>query len=400
LEVTKMSRAVSLVDLSLQHSSIASQLRDAVDDVFARGDFILGEEVERFEHDFAAYCGARAAVGVDSGTSALELALRAYGCGPGDEVITVPNSFIATALAISHAGATPVFVDVDPVTHTMNPDLLSPAVSPRTKAVVPVHLYGQPAEMDPIMELARSHGLAVIEDACQAHGARYRGRRVGSLGHAAVFSFYPSKNLGALGDGGMVVTNDLEKAEHLRLLRNYGQRIKNHHESVGFNRRLDTLQAALLRVKLPLLDKWNEQRRARAREYSRVLESANIETPVVAPAREHVWHLYVARTTERSALCYALRKRQIQTGVHYPLPIHLQPAYHHLRYPPGSLPIAEQLAGEVLSLPMYPELPLNAVQTVARAVRDCASAARPVAAANPGKPQEGRRTPAGGRQSS
>jgi dTDP-4-amino-4,6-dideoxygalactose transaminase len=364
---------VPLVDLSAQHSGLRHSLRLALDGVLQDGDFILGNELERFEQEFATYCGVQAAVGVDSGTSALELALRAYGCNPGDEVITVPNSFIATAFAISHTGAKPVFVDVDPVTRTMAPERLPAAVTPRTKVILPVHLYGQPADMDSIVELARAHSLAVVEDACQAHGARYRGRRVGSLGDAAAFSFYPSKNLGACGDGGMVVTNSPETAEQVRCLRNYGQRTKNHHVLVGFNRRLDTIQAAILRVKLPHLDEWNEARRRRARVYESLLKDSYVETPTVGQGRQHVWHLYVVRAARRSTLRSALEECGIGTGIHYPQPIHLQPPYRNLGFPRGSFPVAEQLADEVLSLPMYPELPIEMVQEVAMTVRECAA---------------------------
>jgi dTDP-4-amino-4,6-dideoxygalactose transaminase len=344
-------------------------LQRAVEQVLDRGDFVLGEELERFEREFAAYCGTRAAVGVDSGTSALELALRAHGCGPGDEVITAPNSFVATALAISQTGAEPVFVDVDPVTYTLDVEQLPSAITPRTKAIVPVHLYGQAADMDPIIVVARAAGLAVVEDACQAHGARYRGRRVGSLGDSAAFSFYPSKNLGGLGDGGMVVTHDEETADTVRLLRNYGQRTKNQHEVVGFNHRLDTLQAAVLRAKLPLLDDWNEQRRSRARDYERLLHDSAVATPRVGERREHVWHVYAVRAPQRAALRGHLEKRGIGTGIHYPRPIHLQPAYSGLGLREGSFPIAEQLADEVLSLPMYPELPPESVELVAEGIR-------------------------------
>jgi dTDP-4-amino-4,6-dideoxygalactose transaminase len=367
--VSTVSR-IPLVDLARQHSDLREVLQKAVEHVLDRGDFVLGEDLERFEREFAAYCGAREGVGVDSGTSALELALRAHGCGPGDEVITAPNSFVATALAISQTGAEPVFVDVDPVTFTLDVERLPSAITSRTKAIVPVHLYGQAADMDPIMELARASGLAVVEDACQAHGARYRGRRVGSLGDAAAFSFYPSKNLGGLGDGGMVVTRDEETADHIRLLRNYGQRTKNHHEVVGFNRRLDTLQAALLRVKLPLLDGWNERRRSRARDYGRLLRDTSIATPTVGEGREHVWHVYSVCAPQRTALRSHLEERGIGTGIHYPRPIHLQPAYRALGLREGRFPVAERLADEVLSLPMYPELSPQWVERVADGVRE------------------------------
>jgi dTDP-4-amino-4,6-dideoxygalactose transaminase len=352
--------------LSAQHSEIGAEVSEAVERVLRDGDFILGAEVERFETDFAAYCGATAAVGVDSGTSALELALRAFDCGPGDEVITVANSFIATALAITHVGAKPVFVDVDPGTFLMDVTQLEAAITPSTQAIIPVHLYGQVADMDPILALARDRGLAVIEDAAQAHGATYRGRRAGSLGDAAAFSFYPAKNLGAAGDAGMVVVADGARAERLRLLRNYGQAVKNRHDLLGFNRRLDTLQAAVLQVKLRHLDQWSEDRRERAVLYDELLAASSLRTPSPASEGEHVYHLYVVRADDRDGLRAELADKEISTQVHYPTPIHLQPAYAGLGLGPGSFPVTEQLAGEILSLPMYPELPLDFVEHVAR----------------------------------
>ncbi|HEX2232440.1 MAG TPA: DegT/DnrJ/EryC1/StrS family aminotransferase [Thermoleophilaceae bacterium] len=359
---------IPFVDLAPQHESLAQELRQAFERTLSAGDFILGEEVELFEHEFAEFCGVRYAVGVDSGTTAIELALRAVDCGPGDEVITVPNTFIATALAITLTGARPVFVDVDPVSRNMDPQLLAEAITPRTKAVVPVHLYGQPADMEPICDVARAYGVRVVEDAAQAHGARYRGRPAGSLADAAAFSFYPSKNLGAVGDAGAVTTDDEDLAERLRLMRNYGQRTKNRHDAIGFNRRLDTLQAAFLRVKLPRLRGWIDARRERARRYGELLADTAVEPPVEAEGREHVWHLYVIRAAGRDELRASLTERGIDTGLHYPVPIHLQPAYAHLGYGPGSFPIAERLAEESLSLPMYPELPEKWLEEVARSV--------------------------------
>jgi dTDP-4-amino-4,6-dideoxygalactose transaminase len=359
---------IPLVDLSAQHESLAGEFRRAFERTLAAGDFILGEEVELFEREFAEICGVGSVIGVDSGTSAIELALRALECGPGDEVITVPNTFIATALAISLTGARPVFVDVDPAMHHMDPALLDAAITPRTKAVVPVHLYGQPADMGPICEVANAHGLRVIEDAAQAHGAAYRGRTAGSLADAAAFSFYPAKNLGAFGDGGAVATDDEELAERLRLMRNYGQKVKNRHDTIGFNRRLDTLQAAILRVKLPRLRPWIDARRARARRYGELLAEASVEVPFEGEGRDHAWHLYVIRAEGRDELREALASHGIGTGLHYPVPIHLQPAYAHLGLGPGSFPVAERLAKEVLSLPMYPELPFELLEEVAREV--------------------------------
>jgi dTDP-4-amino-4,6-dideoxygalactose transaminase len=366
----QLAQQIPFVDLRAQYDSIAEEINQASMAVLGRTDYILGRDVELLEEEFVAYCNAAYAVGVDNGTSALELVLRAYGIGPGDEVITAANTFIATALAISCVGATPVLVDIDPQTYTIDPTLIEPAITDRTKAIIPVHLYGQPADMDPIMEIARRHGLVVIEDACQAHGARYKGRRAGSLGHAAAFSFYPAKNLGASGDGGMVVTSDQDVAESLRMLRNYGQSEKYHHVLRGYNRRLDTLQAAILRVKLKYLDAWNAARRAYAQAYARLLVDSEVVTPQEADYAESVWHLYVIRTANRVGLQAHLADRHIATGIHYPVPIHLQPAYHDLGYSPDSFPIAERYAAEILSLPMYAELTGDMIERVAEAINE------------------------------
>jgi len=375
---------VPLVDLKAQYRTIREEVRAAMDGVLERTDFILGGAVGEFEAAFAAYCGTRFAVGVDSGLSALELGLRALGIGPGDEVITAANSFIASVLPISYVGATPVLVDVDEVTYDLDPAQVEAAITPRTKAIMPVHLYGQMADMDAIMDIAERHGLKVIEDACQAHGATFRGRRAGSFGHVAAFSFYPAKNLGAYGDGGMLVTNDEAVYEHVRLLRNYGSRVKYHHEVAGMNRRLDTIQAAVLGAKLPHLDAWNAARRRLAALYDEALAGTSVRTPATAPGREHVFHLYVVRSRERDALRAHLDASGIDTGIHYPIPIHLQPAYGHLGYGPGDFPVTEALAREALSLPMYAELPEQAVRRVADAVRafDAAQGERAVAAAS------------------
>jgi dTDP-4-amino-4,6-dideoxygalactose transaminase len=353
------------------HEELEAEACEAIAAVLREGDFILGAPVGAFEEEWAAYCGTRFAVGTDSGLSALELALRAYGIGPGDEVITTANTFIATAFAVVHAGATPVLVDVDADTLTMDPARLEEAITPRTRAVVPVHLYGQPADMDAIVQVADAHGLVVLEDACQAHGARYRGRRAGSLGHAAAFSFYPAKNLGAFGDGGIVVTDDEEVAERIRTLRHYGQQVKNAHGVVGFNRRLDTLQAACLRVKLPRLDRWNDGRRLAAGLYDAVLGDTGVGTPSTASDVEHVWHLYVVRSQRRDELQAHLTTLGIGTGVHYPVPIHLQPACRGLGYAEGDFPVSEAAAREILSLPMYPGLDEHAVERVADGIRAC-----------------------------
>ena len=359
---------VHLVDLAAQYETIRTDIAQAITDVLRRTDFILGESVELLEEEFAAYCEAQCAIGVDSGTSALELSLRAYDVGPGDEVITAANSFLATALAISYVGATPVLVDIDPQTYTMDPHLAEAAITPRTRAIIPVHLYGHPADMDPIVSIARRHGLVVIEDACQAHGARYKGRPVGSLGDAAAFSFYPAKNLGAYGDGGMVVTNDESVAGLVRTLRNYGQREKYQHTVLGYNRRLDTLQAAVLRVKLKHLDAWNTARRRFARLYDNLLATSSVQLPLAADYAESVYHLYVIRNEDRDRLRTYLQGKGIATGIHYPVPIHLQPAYRDLGYEPNSFPITEGYARQIMSLPMYAELTPELIAYVAQAI--------------------------------
>lgn len=362
-------RRVRFVDLAAQHTALASEIDQALAGVFGRTDFVLGRDVHLLEEEFAAYCGVDYAIGVDSGTSALELALRAWDIGPGDEVITAANTFVATAFAISQVGATPVLVDVDPITYNLDATLLPGALSSRTRALIPVHLYGQPADMDPILAFACAHGLVVIEDACQAHGARYKGRRAGSLGHAAAFSFYPSKNLGACGEAGMVVTDNADAAERIRWLRNQGQQAKYQHVVCGHNHRLDTVQAAILRVKLSRLDTWNTVRRRRARLYTRLLAGIpTIVCPIVAAYAEPVYHLYVIRVAGRDALQTYLLERGIETGIHYPTPIHLQPAYRDLGYRSGSFPVTERYAGEILSLPMYAELPEAQCEQVAQAI--------------------------------
>jgi dTDP-4-amino-4,6-dideoxygalactose transaminase len=356
---------VPFVDLAAQYRTISAEINEAVSRVIRDTDFILGREVSLFEEEFASFCEAKWAIGVDSGTSALELALRAYEIGPGDEVITAANSFIASALAISHAGATPVLVDVDPETYTIDVAAIEKAITPRTKGVIPVHLYGHPADMDPLVELAQRHGLVIIEDACQAHGARYKGKRTGSLGHAAAFSFYPGKNLGAYGDGGMVVTSDQAVAKRLEMLRNYGQKEKYQHMFRGYNRRLDTLQAAVLRVKLKHLDEWNDARRQHAKSYRRLLEQNGIVTPYAVAHAESVWHLYVIRSGQRDALKEHLAGRGIGVGIHYPIPIHLQPAYRDLGYRQGDFPVTEEYAHQILSLPMYAELTAEVIGRIA-----------------------------------
>ena len=364
-----MSARVPFVDLAAQQTAIAWELSEALDDVASRSDWILGRDLELFEAEFADYCESPYGVGVDSGLSALELTLRALEIGAGDEVITAANTFVATVFAIAHAGATPVLADVDPKTYTLEPDAVRAAITKRTRAIVPVHLYGQPAEMDLLGAIAQRHGLLVIEDACQAHGARYKGQRVGSMGDAAAFSFYPAKNLGAHGDGGMVVTRHRALRDRLRVLRNYGQQKKNHHVEVGFNRRLDTLQAAILRVKLRHLDAWNKARRGVASLYDRLLPDQVIK-PTAASDVEPVWHVYSIQVEQRDRVAAFLEEKGIGTGVHYPLPVHRQAAWKGLGYEVGSHPIAEAASSRLLSLPIYPELTPSSVRVVAGAVHD------------------------------
>ena len=365
---------VPFVDLAAQYRTIAEEVHEATSKVIQDADFILGREVKLFEEEFATFCEAKYAVGVDSGTSALELALRAYDIGTGDEVITAANTFIATALAISHAGAKPVLVDVDPLTYTIDVAEVEKAITRRTKAILPVHLYGHPAPMEPIRQLAGKFGIVVIEDACQAHGARYKGKRAGSLGDAAAFSFYPGKNLGAYGDGGMVVTNDREVANRLEMLRNYGQKEKYHHLFRGYNRRLDTLQAAILRVKLKYLEKWNAARRCSAKLYHDFLEGTDVVTPSETREVESVWHLYVIRSEHRDTLREHLVSKGISASIHYPIPVHLQPAYKDLGYKRGNFPVTEGHASRILSLPMYAELTSEQVQLTAETIREFMSA--------------------------
>lgn len=365
-----LHRTVPFVDLSAQYKSIEAEINAQITEILHKTNFILGEEVSLFEREFADFCGVAHAVGVDSGTSALELILKAYDIGPGDEVITVANTFIATTLAISYNGATPVLVDVDPNTYMMNNASLEEAITDRTKAIMPVHLYGHPVDMDVVNSLADQYELIVIEDASQAHGARYKGSRVGSLGHSAVFSLYPAKNLGAYGDAGIIVTKDDQIAEKLRLLRNYGSVEKYHHLELGFNRRLDTLQAAVLRVKLQYIDDWNKARREHAKLYNEFLKEAEIGLPGSEGHAEHVYHLYVIRADHRDDLQAFLMDKGISTGIHYPIPIHLQPAYRELPYKKGDFPITESLSEQILSLPMYPELTPEMIEYVVAGVRE------------------------------
>jgi dTDP-4-amino-4,6-dideoxygalactose transaminase len=347
---------VPLVDLKAQYRALQPDIDAAIARVIESGVFILGPEVSAFEMAFAAYCGAQHGVGVGSGTAALELALRGLGIGPGDEVITTALTFIATAEAISAVGATPVFADIDPRTYNLDPERVEAAVTAATRAILPVHLYGQPAAMDALAAIARRRGLKLVEDAAQAHGAMHRGWRVGSLGDVACFSFYPGKNLGCYGDGGAVVTNDDRLAARVRRLRDHGRTGKYVHEEIGFGHRLDALQAAILSAKLPHLDAANAARRRLAQRYQQLLAGSELILPWEPDDVRGVYHLYVVRTPRRDQVLDSLHRQGIGAGIHYPLPLHLQPAYAGLGYRPGSLPVTEAAAREVLSLPLYPEM--------------------------------------------
>ncbi len=357
------------VNLTTQHQNLREEINAAIQGVLDRADFILGEDVHKLEEEFAEYCGVKYAVGVDNGLSALELSLRALGIGPGHEVIIPAHTFTATAAAATFAGATPVFVDVDPATWTIDPQRIEDAITPRTKAIIPVHLYGLPADMHMIVGIAEKYGLVVVEDACQGHGSTYKGQRAGSMGHAAGFSFYPTKNLGGCGDGGMVTTNDAKVAETIRALRNCGQTAKNVHELEPFNHRLDNLQAAILRVKLPHLDELIGLRRKWAAEYNRLLADSGLQLPIEPPGYQHVYHLYVIRSKNRDALQAQLKERGIGTALHYPNPVHLQPFYSEGRDRRGEFPVSEQICREILSIPMYPELTEEQVITVAAEIK-------------------------------
>jgi dTDP-4-amino-4,6-dideoxygalactose transaminase len=370
---------IKFVDLQAQYASIQAEVDAAILRVLRHSDFILGRDVTQFEEEFATYCGAKHAVAVTSGTDALHLALRALAVGPGDEVITTPHTFIATAEAISATGARPVFVDIDPETYTLDPNLLEAAITERTRVVIPVHLYGQSADMDPILEICRRHGLWVVEDAAQAHGAEYKGRRVGTIGDVAAFSFYPGKNLGAYGDAGAVTTDSEEIATRVRLLSNHGSATKYEHVIIGLCSRMDTIQAAILRVKLPHLPRWTEQRRQVAAWYQHGLSATpGIETPSEPEWARAVYHLYVVRVNDRARVQSALAGVGVATQIHYPKPVHLQPAYAHLGYEPGDFPHAEKAAAEVLSLPMYPELSREQSDYIVEQVRQAASDVAPV----------------------
>jgi dTDP-4-amino-4,6-dideoxygalactose transaminase len=356
---------IPFVDLKAQYATIKDEINVAIQGVLDSCQFTLGSEVAAFEQEFAAYCQSAHGVGVNTGTSALHLALLAAGVGPGDEVITVPFTFVATVAAIHYTGAKTVFVDIDPRSFTMDVNAIEAAVTKRTKAIIPVHLYGHPADMDPILEIARKHGLIVVEDAAQAHGAEYKGRRTGSMGDMGCFSFYPGKNLGAYGEGGMVVTNSAEYNRTIRMLRDWGAEKKYQHVLKGYNYRMEGIQGAVLRVKLRHLEAWTEARRAAAARYDELLAGSRFATPRAMPGTRHVYHVYAVRSTRRGELQAALQARDIQTGIHYPIPVHLLPAYSDLGYKAGQFPHSERAANEVLSLPLYAEIPDAHIKAVA-----------------------------------
>jgi dTDP-4-amino-4,6-dideoxygalactose transaminase len=359
---------IPFVDLKTQYLSIKDEIDNAVLKVLESTQFVLGNEVKALEKEFANYCNADYGIAVNTGTSALHLALLAAGIGAGDEVITVPFTFVATTAAICYTRATPVFVDIDPVSYTIDVTQIEKAITERTKAILPVHLYGQPADMEPILDIARRHNLVVIEDAAQAHGAEYKGQRVGSIGDVGCFSFYPGKNLGAYGEGGMAVTNNPEYAHTMGMLRDWGQERRYHHVLKGYNYRMDGIQGAILRVKLRYIETWTEARITHAAHYDQLLEASGVSIPAVMPYSRHVYHVYAVRSPQRDALQQSLQEQEIQTGIHYPIPVHLQPAYADLGYKSGDFPHSEAASNQVLSLPMYAELSTESQTQVAKAV--------------------------------
>ena len=372
---------IPFLDLRAQYRTLKEEIDAAVLGVLDSCQFTLGSEVAKFEEEFAAYTSSRFAVGVNSGTSALHLALLAADIGPGDEVITVPFTFVATVAAIHYSGAKTVFVDIDPRTYTMDPAAVESAITPRTKAIIPIHLYGHPADMDPILAIGRKHNLLVIEDACQAHGAEYRGQRVGSIGDLGCFSFYPGKNLGAYGEGGLVTTQDEQLARKVRMLRDWGAEKKYQHVLKGYNYRLEGIQGAVLRVKLKYLEQWTEARGVWAARYDAHFDASTLGAPRAMAYARHVYHIYAIRSPERARWQEALQTQGIHTGIHYPIPVHLLPAYADLGYVAGQFPHSEQAAKQVLSLPMFPELTQAQCEEVSRAVRALATPSRVVAAA-------------------
>lgn len=360
---------IPFFDLKLQYREIENDINQNINRVLTNGNFILGQEVSSFEEEFAKYCNVKFAVSVGSGTFALFLALKSLGIEKDDEVITVPNTFIATTCAISYAGAKPVFVDIDENTFNIDPKKIEEKITDRTKAILPVHLYGHPADIDSILEIAEKHNLKIIEDVAQAIGSEYKGKKLGCFGDVAAFSFYPTKPLGAYGDGGAITTNSNEIAEKIRLLRNYGQKVKYHHIFKGFNSRLDEIQASILRVKLKRIDKWSELRRKNARLYNELLENSSVVTPVEKEDSKHVYHLYVVRSSKRNKLQEWLKSKGISTMIHYPIPIHLQDAYRDLGQKTGDFSVTEKYADEILSLPMFPELTPEQIKEISHCIK-------------------------------
>jgi dTDP-4-amino-4,6-dideoxygalactose transaminase len=370
LKTVERPAPVPFLDLKAQLTSIEAEVRQEILEVVESGTYILGPKVAAFERAFAQYHGARHCVGVSSGTSALHLALLGAGVGPGDEVLTVPMTFVATSWAVSYVGATPVFVDVDPVTYTMDARQVEKRITKRTRALLPVHLYGQPADLEPLVDMSRRYGIPLIEDAAQAHGASYQGKPVGTFGLCGCFSFYPGKNLGAYGEGGAVVTNDDQIAARLRKLRDHAQAQRYHHDEIGFNYRMDAIQGAVLNVKLGCLDGWIDARRRLAARYGRLLEGLPMKLPTEAPDRSHVWHLYVTLLSQRDRVKKELEARGIQTGLHYPVPVHLQKAYQHLGCREGDFPVTERIGHECLTLPLFPEMTDEQQDAVCEALFD------------------------------
>jgi dTDP-4-amino-4,6-dideoxygalactose transaminase len=361
---------IPLVDLKKQYQPLKTEILAGIGQVFEGMQLFLGENVQGLEKEFAEFCGVKYGVGVSDGTAALQIILRAMGIGPGDEVITVSHTFIATVEAIVLIGARPVFVDIDPTTCLMDVSQVEAKITPRTKAIIPVHLYGQTVDMDPLLEIASKHGLRVVEDACQAHGAEYKGRRAGSLGDAAAFSFYYSKNLGAYGEGGFITTNDTELASRIRMIRDHGSGARYHHDLVGINGRLDEIQAVVLRAKLPHLETWNSLRIQHAALYKSLLQGSPAITLEASPACKCIYHLFVIRVPRRDELQAYLKENEIYTGIHYPIPVHLQNAMRFLGYRTGDFPVTEKVVGEVLSLPMYAELSAGEIEFVSDQLKE------------------------------
>lgn len=369
---------IPLVDLRAQYQPLKTEILEGIAHSLEGMQLFLGENVQALEREFSQYCDAKHGIGVSDGTAALHIILRALEIGAGDEVITVSHTFIATAEAILLTGAKPVFVDIDPDTCLMDVSQVEAKITPHTKAILPVHLYGQTVDMDPLLEIAARHGLRVIEDACQAHGAEYKGRRAGSLGDAAAFSFYFSKNLGAYGEGGFITTQDDEIARRVRMIRDHGSGQRYHHDILGFNARLDELQAVVLRAKLPHLDDWNDLRRSHAHSYCQLLQELPVKVPVERPGNLHVFHLFVLRTPQRDAMLDSIRKNGVGAGIHYPVPIHLQKSMSHLGYAPGSLPVTERVVGEIISLPMYADLTQDMLEYVATTIQQYCEKEKPM----------------------